>query len=130
MGSIDVAKRRVVEFFESQIRGIDEAVKQSDNRVTPDLARNYIHEVRLAIRDIYEFEYLSATFLLSKIKSHMKTCTGFERPSDSATGRFIFSNCIITIGGSETINEFLIKLENLGKDITTLKEFRDHSAKL
>lgn len=130
MESIDRHKRRVAEFFESQITGIDSVINQRDSRVEIKSARGYIHEARLAIRDMDEYEYLSAIFLLSKIKSHMKIRVGFERPSDATAGKFVFHNCIVTLQQGESMEQFLVRLETLAEDIEALKNFRDHTAKL
>ncbi len=130
MGLRDEANRRVIEFFERQIRGINDAVESSDNRVSFDLARSYIHEVRLAIRDMNSYEYLSATFLLNKIKNQIKNVSGFERPADKITGRFVFHDCIITINPTNPIDYFLAQIKCRIDDVAMLKHFRDNIEKL
>ncbi|GEM_PF-2819442 len=130
MGSIHEAKRRIDEFLEQQIIGVNKVIQSGDMRISPEAAKNYVHYVRLAIRDMYVFDYLSATFLLKKIIAHMLTVTDFEQPADRITGIFIFHDCIVTINPVNPIDYFLAKVRCLIDDVATLKDFRDHVAKL
>ncbi len=130
MGPIHEAKRRIDEFLEQQIIGADEVIQSGDTRISIDAAKNYVHDVRLASRDMNTFNYLSVTFLLKKITGRMLSVTDYEHPADRVTGRFIFHDCIITINPVNPIAYFLAQVRCLIDDVVTLKDFRDHVAKL